>query len=589
MPSNVGFLNQHDLDLSSTGAVILPDQDGPHPHEVIATGKEGTIYLMDRDNLGQFNTQADMMVQEIPLAVGEMFSSPAYWNGIVYFCGNAGQIRAYSLSGGLLSTVPVATTTQKVTGSHSPSISSHGDNDGILWVVNAGQIWAFDAITMKLLYNTGQVPLRDKLPKLAHFATQTVINGKVYIATRNSVEVFGVFQLLTATGGANQSAIVHTALPLPIQVQATHAYSGQPLPGVTVAFSDGSKGGTFNPTSAPTDASGFASTSYTLPQKTGTYTITASATNFGNLTFTETATAATPVRMVSYGGARQTGPAGTVLPTPITAQVQDAFKNGVPGVSVTFDNGGKGAFASQATVTTDAAGKAGVAYQLPNLPGKYNVKVSSAGLTTLTFTEFAVVGLAANVAVVSGNNQSAPAGGALPQPLIVRVTDQAGNAVSGASVVFTAPTGTFTGSPATTDSNGNASATYTAGTAAGPVTIAATAGSASVQFTETVTAGPAASTTIAGGNNQAAPAGTPLGQSLSVVVADQYGNPVQNDGVFFDDGGAGGQFSNANPVMTDNTGTAAQGYTLPGAAGTVFVTAAATGVATPASFTETSQ
>jgi adhesin/invasin len=293
--------------------------------------------------------------------------------------------------------------------------------------------------------------------------------------------------------------------------------------------------------------------------------------------------------MISYGGGQQTGAAGTVLPTPITVQVQDAYKNGVPGISVTFDNGGKGAFLSQATITTGSTGKAGVSYQLPNLPGKYTVKVSSAGLKTLSFTEFAVVGPAANVAVVSGNNQSAPAGGALPQPLIVRVTDQAGNAVSGTSVVFTAPIGTFTGSPATTDSSGNASVAYTAGTVAGPVSITATAGSASVQFTATVTAGPAAALTITGGNNQAAPAGTPLGQLLSVAVADQYGNPVQNNGVFFVDGGAGGQFSNANPVMTDNTGTAAQGYTLPGAAGTVFVTAAATGVATPASFTETSQ
>lgn len=492
MPSNVAFLNFHDLDLSSTGAVILPDQEGTHPHEVVATGKEGTIYLMDRDNLGQYSTQADMIVQEIPLAVGEMFSSPAYWNGILYFCGNAGQVRAYSLSGGLLSTVPVAMTTQKVTGSHSPSVSSNGDDDGILWVVNAGQIWAFDAITMKLLYNTGQVPLRDKLPKLAHFATQTVINGKVYIATRNSLEVFGVFQLLTVTGGANQSATVHTALPSPIQVQATHAYSGQPLSGVTVTFSDGAKGGTFNPPYAVTDVNGLVSASYTVPQKTGTYTLTASATNFGNLTFTETATASTPTRMISYGGSKQTGAAGTVLPTPITTQVQDAFKNGVPGISVTFDNGGKGAFASQATVTTDAAGKAGVSYQLPNLPGKYNVKVSSAGLTTLTFTEFAVVGPAANVAVVSGDNQSAPVGGALPQLLVVQVTDQAGNAVSGTAVAF-------------------------------------------------------------------------------------------------GDGGAGGQFSDPNPVMTDNTGTATQGYTLPPAAGTVIVTATATGVATPASFTETAQ
>ncbi len=589
MPSNVAFLNQHDLDLSSTGAVILPDQDGPHPHEVLATGKEGTIYLMDRDSLGQYNSQADMIVQEIPLAVGEMFSSPAYWNGIVYFCGNAGQLRAYSLTSGLLSTLPIATTMQKLTGSHSPSISSNGTSNGILWVVNAGQLWAFDAITLKLLYNTGQVPLRDKLPKLAHFANQTVANGKVFIATRNSLEVFGVFQVLNVTGGASQSATAHTPLPAPIQVQATHAYTGQPLSGVSVTFSDGGKGGTFNPPSAITDTNGFASTSYTVPQKAGTYTITVSAANFGNLTFTETSLPSAAIRIITFGGGKQTGAAGTALPTPITVQVQDTYKNGVPGVSVTFDDGGKGIFISAATVTTDSAGKAGVTYQLPNLPGKYTVKVSSPGLKTLSITEIAVVGPPGNVAIVSGNNQSATAGSALPQPLAVHVTDQAGNAVSGASVVFTAPSGTFTGSPATTDSSGNASASYTAGTVAGPVTITATAGSASVQFSETVTAGAAVGITITGGNNQAAPAGTPLGQLLSVVVVDQYGNPVQTVGVFFDDGGAGGLFSGPNPAITDAMGAAVQGYTLPLAAGTYSVTATAAGVGTPALFTETAQ
>jgi hypothetical protein len=489
-PSNVIFLNQHDLDLSSTGAVILPDQDGPHPHEVVATGKQGTIYLMDRDDMGQYDTQADMIVQEIPLAVGEMFSSPAYWNGIVYFCGNAGQLRAYSLSGGLLSTVPVAMTLQKLTGSHSPSISSNGDRNGILWVVNAGQLWAFDAITLKLLYNTGQVPLRDKLPKLAHFATQTVVNGRVYIATRNSLEVLGLFHLLSVSSGANQSATVLTALPAPIQVLAAHAYTGQPLPGVSVTFSDGGKGGTFNPPTAITDVKGLVSTTYTVPQKSGAYTITASAANFGNLTFTETALPGPAIRIIAYNGGQQTGPVGSVLPVPLTALAQDVYRNGVPGVSVTFDNGGKGAFLSPATVQTDSGGKAKVTYQLPNVPGKYPVKASSPGLKTVSFTEFAVVG-------------------------------------------------------------------------------------------------PPAGVTITGGNNQAAPAGTPLGQLLSVVVADQYGNPVPSVAVAFDDGGAGGQFSNPNPVLTDNTGTSAQGYTLPPLAGTIFVTATATGVATPASFTET--
>ena len=50
-PWSVAYLNSHDLDLSSTGVLILPDQDGPYPHELIASGKQGIVYVLNRDNL----------------------------------------------------------------------------------------------------------------------------------------------------------------------------------------------------------------------------------------------------------------------------------------------------------------------------------------------------------------------------------------------------------------------------------------------------------------------------------------------------------------------------------------------------------
>lgn len=94
---------------------------------------------------------------------------------------------------------------------------------------------------------------------------------------------------------------------------------------------------------------------------------------------------------------------------------------------------------------------------------------------------------------------------------------------------------------------------------------------------------------IYGGNNQFAPAGTQLPQALTVLVVDQYGNPVSGVSVAFSDGGAGGIFANPNPGVTDNTGTATQIYTLPATAGTVTINATASGVANPAVFTETGQ
>jgi hypothetical protein len=106
---------------------------------------------------------------------------------------------------------------------------------------------------------------------------------------------------------------------------------------------------------------------------------------------------------------------------------------------------------------------------------------------------------------------------------------------------------------------------------------------------EYAVAGPAVSIAIVSGNNQFARSGTQLPQALSVLVADQYGNPVSGVNVGFDDGGAGGSFSNPNPQTTGKTGTATQSYTLPFFPATVTINATATGIANPADFTETGQ
>ena len=227
-------------------------------------------------------------------------------------------------------------------------------------------------------------------------------------------------------------------------------------------------------------------------------------------------------------------------------------------------------------------------YQLPNLPGLVKVNANSAGLKTLKFSETAVIGGPANVAVVSGDNQSTSVTSALPQSLTVKVTDQGGNPVAGTSVTFAAPSGSFTGSPATTDGSGNASASYTAGTVATSVTITATAGTGSASFHETITPGAPSSVTASGGDGQTGPAGSPLPQPLAVIVADQYANPVSGVNVVFDDAGAGGQFS-SDPVITDNSGAAIDFYQLPGFPGLVTMSASAAGVGTPAFFSAMAQ
>ena len=493
-PATVAYLNSHDLDVSSVGPIILPDQS-PAPascsqdpcHMVIASGKSKEVYVLDRDNMGGYWSNPGCMppqvcdpqiLQEFLLTggTGELMASPAYWNGTVYFAPDGAPIQAFQVTSGTPPVVPLVQTTQKYVGAHAPSVSSNGNTNGILWVLSGNNLDALDAVSLDLLYSSSQSGTRDKFPPVAHFATQTVANGKVYVATQSSLEVFGLFHIMSVVGGNNQTAQVLNPLPQPLQIVTSDPYTGQPISGVTVTFSDGGKGGVFNPPTQVTDVNGQACTTYTFPKKSGPYTLTASAANFGTATASETATAAPAQTLVSYSGARQTGPVGTVLPTPLTAQARDAYNNPVPGVSVSFSSNAGGTLTPPST-TTNNSGLAGSSFQLPTSVTKITVTATSPGLKSATFVEFSVAGPAASIAVTDGNNQTAPAGTTLPDPLTVTVTDQYGNPVSGASVTFNdgGAGGTFLGAnPGTTGSNGTFNQTYMLPPVAGMVTITAT-------------------------------------------------------------------------------------------------------------------
>src|ERR1700674_2670764 len=219
-PWSVAYLNSHDFDLSSTGAVILPDQDGPYPHELIASGKQGIVYVLNRDSLGMFSANDSQVLQEVALEPGTandvLFGSPAYWNNTVYFAPNASPLMAFPLSGGLLGT-PLKTG-GSYAGSHSPSISANGTSNGVVWVIT-GQLLAFDAVSLKLLYTTNQSRKgRGTLPPCGLFFTQTVFDTKVYVGPQTSLEASGLFHIVTVPGGNAQTATVATALSAPIKV-----------------------------------------------------------------------------------------------------------------------------------------------------------------------------------------------------------------------------------------------------------------------------------------------------------------------------------------------------------------------------------
>ena len=154
-------------------------------------------------------------------------------------------------------------------------------------------------------------------------------------------------------------------------------------------------------------------------------------------------------------------------------------------MAVTFAVTAGGGALSATTATTDARGRAATTLTLGRAPGPNTVEVTVAGLPPVTFT---AVGIAVprTLTKLSGDGQQAT-GGALPEPFVVSVLDQNGEALSGAVVTFAAAgDGTLSAATDTTDAGGLASTTLTLGEELGPTSVEATVeGLDPVAFTAT--------------------------------------------------------------------------------------------------------
>ncbi|HEV2388048.1 MAG TPA: hypothetical protein VGS20_12420 [Candidatus Acidoferrales bacterium] len=202
-PYDEKSLDEQDLDLGSSGPILLPDQPGPHPRLVVGAGKNGTIYLVDRDRLGGYDPKSNnQIVQTLPSAIAENFSMPAYWNGRVYFGGVDDPIKAFQLTGGRLSDAPVSSTQNSFGYSGaSPSISADGVKSAILWALQVDGygsggpviLHAYDAANLsRELYSSASAGPRDRADAAVKFTTPTIANGKVYFGTQDHLDAYGL-------------------------------------------------------------------------------------------------------------------------------------------------------------------------------------------------------------------------------------------------------------------------------------------------------------------------------------------------------------------------------------------------------------
>jgi hypothetical protein len=189
-----------DTDLGS-GGILLFDQALTKTltvHLAVGAGKDGNIYVVDRTNMGKYNASKNNIIGTLTGALPNgAWSSPAYFNGVLYYGGVSDTLRGITLfSKGPPPPVMQSATTFAYPGA-TPSVSANGTQNGIVWALESAEgvpavLHAYNASNLTELYNSNQASSnRDGFGNGNKFITPVIVNGKVYVGTPNGVAVFG--------------------------------------------------------------------------------------------------------------------------------------------------------------------------------------------------------------------------------------------------------------------------------------------------------------------------------------------------------------------------------------------------------------
>jgi hypothetical protein len=194
--------SNRDEDLGSGGIMLLPDltdSGGTVRHLAVGAGKDGNLYVTDRDSMGRFNSSGNQIWQELPNALSSgIWSTPAYFNGAVYYGPSGAGLRAFTVTAARLSTSASSSTAVSFTyPGTSPAVSANGTSNGIVWAhenTNPAVLRAYDAGDLAHeLYNSSQAANgRDQFGAGNKFITPVIADGRVFIGTQSGVAVFGL-------------------------------------------------------------------------------------------------------------------------------------------------------------------------------------------------------------------------------------------------------------------------------------------------------------------------------------------------------------------------------------------------------------
>jgi hypothetical protein len=204
-PSDEQILRDNDADLGSGSPIIMPNNPSQYPHELIGGGKDGRIFVVNRDNMGGYQ-MTDHVIQEVQTGTQQydnIFTTPTLWNNTIYYHEAQDVVQAFSWdpSTGLISTGPIMQGTITY-GGHgaNTSLSSNGSSAGILWdldTTNSGSggaaiLYAYDATNLQTeLYDSSQAGSRDTAGPAVKFTLPTIADGLVFVGTASELDVYG--------------------------------------------------------------------------------------------------------------------------------------------------------------------------------------------------------------------------------------------------------------------------------------------------------------------------------------------------------------------------------------------------------------
>ncbi|MFZ1010265.1 MAG: hypothetical protein WAN65_25735 [Candidatus Sulfotelmatobacter sp.] len=216
-PDDATILEQNDTDLGAGSNIIVPGS-ATNPNITIGGGKDGNIFVVNRDDMGGFNSGTNNVLQTVQTGSGvnpgnNIFSTPVYWNGSLYYHCNNDVLRAFTWTAGnaagqQLSSAPSSMGTT-IYGSHgaTASLSANGAMSGIIWDTDNSAynktdpaqsgplvLHAYDATNVATeLYNSSQAAAgRDTAGLALKFTVPTIANGRVFVPTGGELDIYGL-------------------------------------------------------------------------------------------------------------------------------------------------------------------------------------------------------------------------------------------------------------------------------------------------------------------------------------------------------------------------------------------------------------